>query len=89
MQEIHHVPVKQTLTVVESTILSVEREGADPSQVRIQGPRQQRYRLETSTDLMRWLPAASLTITNVEGTVTHPISSSAAAGRDFFRAVPE
>lgn len=89
VQEIHHVPVKQTLTVVESTILSVEREGADPSQVRIQGPRQQRYRLETSTDLMRWLPAASLTITNVEGTVTHPISSSAAAGRDFFRAVPE
>ena len=68
VQELRNVPVKQTVVAVERTTLDVAKRGAADFELKITGPRQQRYALEASPDLRNWSPTASLTITNSDGT---------------------
>ena len=88
VQELHNVPAKQTLVIVEKTTLQIAQLGDTQYEVKITGPRQQRYSLETSTDLLSWSSLTSLTITNVDGTATFQDTIGAKAAR-FFRATPQ
>jgi hypothetical protein len=68
IQELQNVPVDQTLVIVEKTTLDIARRGETEFEVKVTGPRQQRYSLEASTDLRDWTHITSLTITNTDGT---------------------
>jgi hypothetical protein len=87
-QELHNVPVKQTLTIVERTELAVTTGGAGEVELRLTGPRQQRYRVETSQDLVTWSTEASLTITNASGTASYTHRPASGDAGLFFRATP-
>lgn len=71
VQEWHNVAVSQTLVIVEKTTLDIVRGNGSDLQVTIAGPRQQKYALETSTNLRDWSRLASLTITNADGTANY------------------
>jgi hypothetical protein len=88
VQELRNVSVNQTLVIVEQTTLAIAKRGDTDFEVKLTGPRQQRYSLEASTDLHNWSPIASLTITNVEGTAVYAgtIGSEPAS---YFRAIAE
>jgi hypothetical protein len=73
VQEFHNLPVKQTLTVVESTTLSLQAATGVRGELVVRGPRQQRYRLEHSADLRQWTPLAIVTITNANGAASFPL----------------
>lgn len=89
VQELYDVPAKQTLTVVERTDLSIASKGTDELELKIQGPRQQRYRLEASTNLTSWAWIGSVTTTNTDGTASFRHPRAASEGRMFFHAKPE
>jgi len=89
VQEFHNVAVKQTLTIVERTTLAIERPSQGEFNVTLKGPRQQRYRLEASTNLTIWSPMASLIITNVDRTVSFQHTPAVNAPQRFFRAAAE
>ena len=88
VQELHNVPVKQTLVIVEKTTMQIAQIGDTDYEVKITGPRQQRYSLETSPDLLNWSSLTSFTITNADGTaIFHDTLGAKAAC--FFRATPQ
>jgi hypothetical protein len=87
VQEFHNVAAKQTLTLVERTNLSIASRGTDEIELLLSGPRQQRYRVETSTNLRVWSSVASLTITNADGTAGYTHASNEPVL--WFRAQPE
>ncbi len=88
VQELHNVPVKQTLTIVEKTTLDIAKLEQTNIVLRITGPRQQRYSVEASTDLQNWSPYASLTVTNIDGTATLQTAVGAEPAR-YFRAIAD
>jgi hypothetical protein len=91
VQELRNVPVKQTLLLVEKTTIDIARRGDTDFEVKITGPRQQRYLLESSVDLIGlhgWFPMTPLTITNADGTVTFQGVLDSTEPALFFRAVP-
>lgn len=85
VQELHNVPVNQTLVVVEKTTLAMAKRGDTDVELKLSGPRQQRYALEASTDLHDWSLLAPMTITNVDGTATFQGRIGIEPGR-YFRA---
>ena len=89
VQEFHDVGVKQTLVLVEHTGLSIVRAGNHELELTVSGPRQQRYRVETSSDLKLWSPATLLTITNENGMASSRYTLAAAGTGMYFRAVAE
>ena len=89
VQEFHNVAAKQTLVMVEQTTLAIERRAEGELDVILSGPRQQRYRLESSTNLTHWTTAASLTITNVDRTAYFKHTPSVSEPWRFFRATAE
>lgn len=89
VQEFHDVAAKQTLTMVEQTTLAIERRGEGDLDVILSGPRQQRYRLEASTNLTHWTTATSLTITNADRTASFKHTPSVNEPWRFFRATAE
>jgi enediyne biosynthesis protein E4 len=89
VQEFHNVGVKQSLTIVERTTLAIERPSQGGFNVTVRGPRQQRYRLEASANLTSWSPVASLTITNVDGTILFKHTPALNDPQRFFRAAAE
>jgi hypothetical protein len=84
VQEFLNVPVKQTLVIVEKTTLAIEKRERTNLEVRVTGPRQQRYSLEVSSDLRGWSPLMSLMITNPDGTATFQSAIGSEPTR-FFR----
>jgi hypothetical protein len=89
VQEFHNVAVKQSLTIVEHTTLAIENRNQDEFNLILQGPRQQRYRVEASTNLTAWSPVTSLTITNVDGTASFRYTQALNDPQRFFRAAAE
>lgn len=89
VQELHNLPAKQTLTLVERTALSIAAGIQGDSIVTVRGSRQQRYRMEASTDLTTWLSVSSLTVTNTDGTASFTHTPTEGEARMFFRAKPE
>jgi len=83
------VPVKQTLTLVERTSVTIAKGTQGDYDVTLNGPRQQRYRLESSADLTSWSTVAAVTITNLDGTATFRHTPSANEPQGFLRAVAE
>ncbi len=89
VQELHNVPAKQTLILVERTELAIAPGSAGAFNLTLTGPRQQRYRLETSPDLLSWSTLASITITNANRTATYAHTPASGDAGLFFRATPE
>ena len=89
VQEFHNVSAKQTLTIVERTDLTITSSGSGKLEVKLHGPRQQNYRIESSTNLTTWSPVASLIITNADATVSFERVPAESESRRFFRALPE
>jgi len=89
VQEFHDVAVKQSLTIVERTTLAIGSPSQGEFDLILKGPRQQRYRLEASTNLTAWSPLTSLTITNVDGTVSYKYTPAVNDPQRFFRAAAE
>jgi enediyne biosynthesis protein E4 len=89
VQEFQNVPVKQTLTLVERTSVTIAKGTQGDYDVTLNGPRQQRYRLESSADLTSWSTVAAVTITNLDGTATFRHTPSANEPQGFLRAVAE
>lgn len=88
VQELHHVPVEQTLVVVEKTTLEIAKRGNTDFELKVAGPRQQRFLLEASPDMMSWSPLTLLTITNTDATASFQGSSGSDSSR-YFRATPQ
>jgi len=89
VQELHNVPVKQTLTIVERTELTIAANGTGSFGLTLKGPRQQRYRMQTSTNLTAWSSVGSVTITNADGTAAYTHTPASGDLSLFFRATPE
>ena len=89
VQEFHGVSVNQTQTIVERTDLKIVASGAGEVELLLEGPRQQRYQVEASTNLATWSPVISLTITNADGTDSFKHQPADNEPRMFFRATPE
>ncbi|HRI16646.1 MAG TPA: CRTAC1 family protein [Verrucomicrobiota bacterium] len=89
VQEFKKVPVRQTLTIVERTELTIAAGSEGNFQLTLKGPRQQRYRLDAFSNLNGWAPWTSVTITNVDRTVSLSYAPTDSTPVKFFRAVPE
>jgi hypothetical protein len=89
VQELHNVPAKKTLTIVERTDFSIANQGPGEVEMKLEGPRQQRYRVESSTNLTTWSSVVSLTITNTDGTASWRETSTGNGPQRFFRAAAE
>jgi hypothetical protein len=89
VQELHDVPAKQTLVLAERTDFSITAGGAGGFDVVLKGPRQQRYRVDTSSDLTTWSAMTSITITNADGSASFQYTPADGESGRFFRAVPE
>lgn len=89
VQELREVPVKQTLVLVERTDFSISNRGTGEVELTLKGPRQQRYRVEASTNLTDWATVASVTITNADGTASLRDNHTGNGPQRFFRAAAE
>lgn len=89
VQEFRDVPVRTTLTVVERTSLRVEATSANGIHLHLTGPRQQRYRVDSSANLSDWTPVATLVLTNHDGTAVLPFPAIPGESGRFFRALAE
>jgi hypothetical protein len=89
VQEFHNLPVKQTLTLVESTTLSLQAATGVRGELVVRGPRQQRYRLEESSNLRQWNPLGIVTITNANGAASFPLDALGSKPHRFYRAMGE
>ncbi len=89
VQEFHNFPAKQTLTIVERTELSIGAGIQDDVIVTVKGPRQQRYRVEASSNLAIWSGVGSITVTNADGTASFTHAPAENEALMFFRATPE
>ncbi|HMO65799.1 MAG TPA: CRTAC1 family protein [Verrucomicrobiota bacterium] len=89
VQELHQVPVRQTLTLVERTDLGIAARDTRDFQLTLKGPRQQRYRVEASDSLTAWSAWATVTITNADGSATLTYTPAANERLKLFRALPE
>ena len=89
VQQFHGIPANQTLTLVERTSLSLSVNGTGERTLTLQGPRQQRYRVDASANLAIWSPLVSLTVTNADGAVSFTHTATDGDPSMFFRAVPE
>jgi hypothetical protein len=88
-QELYNLPVKLTFTIVERTELAVAPGASGTFGLTVQGPRQQRYRLESSANLANWVALASLIVTNANGTASYTYTQDTNESALFFRATPE
>ena len=89
VQELHNVPRKQTLTVVERTDLVIAANGTGEFDLMLKSPRQQRYRVDACTNLVNWSSVTSLTITNADGSASFKHQPADSEPRMFFRGTPE
>lgn len=89
VQEWHGVPARQSLTMVERTDLAASLGASGEVSLAIQGPRQQRYRVEASGDLKAWSQIGSVTITNENGTASFQPPPADGETRKFFRVQAE
>lgn len=89
VQEFQNVPMKQTLNIVERTDFSITAGSAGGFDLTLKGPRQQRYRVDTSPDLTTWSRMTSDNITNADGTATYKHTPTVNESSTFFRVVPE
>ncbi|HRI13121.1 MAG TPA: CRTAC1 family protein, partial [Verrucomicrobiota bacterium] len=89
VQEFEKVPVRQTLTIVERTELTIAAGSDGDFQLTVKGPRQQRYRLDAFSNMNGWAPWTSVTITNTDGTASSNYTPTDGTAVKFFRAVPE
>ena len=89
VQELHNIPARQTLTIVERTDFSIANLGGGAFELRLKGPRQQRYRLESSSDLTNWSFVDSLTITNADGSASFLHTHAGDEFQMFFRVTPQ
>lgn len=87
VQEFHDLPVNQTLTIVESAALSLQPKSGDGGDLVVRGPRQQRYRLEESSNLRLWTPLAHVTITSVSGAASIRLGTPGSDPHRFYRAL--
>lgn len=88
VQEFHDVAPRQILTYTEPPrLLASAGAAGQPPQFSLKGGRFMQYDIQSSTNLTDWVPAGSVTITNLSGTV--PIKDPAPPGADwkFYRAV--
>jgi hypothetical protein len=79
----------QLIPSVPPTTLAIQGPSQGEFDVILKGRRRQRYRLEASTNLTNWSPVASLTITNVDRTVSFKYTPALNEPQRFFRAVAE
>lgn len=89
VQEFHGLKTKQTLTLVERTDLSLIRASNGELDLKVKGPRQQRYRLETSPDLTNWSTVAGLTTRESDGIGTFRLPLAPSNQGRFFRTMAE
>jgi hypothetical protein len=84
VQELHDVSPRQIVTITEPPRLAAANVSGQP-QFTLKGGRNLSSEIEGSTNLHDWSPVATLTITNMNGTV--PISDTMhASGQMFYRA---
>ena len=89
VQEYHGIPANQTLTVVENTTFDIRSRKPGTFDLHLQGPRQQTYQLESSSNLSTWSPMTRLVITNQDRTASFEFTAPANQPQQFFRAVAE
>lgn len=89
VQEFYNIPARQTLTIVERTDFSINDLGGGTFELRLKGPRQQIYRLESSSDLTNWSFIDFLTITNADGSAAFRHTHVGNGFQRFFRVTPE
>jgi hypothetical protein len=86
VQEFQNVPARQQLTVTEPSRLVPQ--GADhPQQFSLEGGRNLRYDLQTSTNLTDWSLLDTITITNLDGRGLISDTNAPVSGQRFYRAV--
>jgi hypothetical protein len=85
VQELHDVPVDQTLEVVEPPQLTAEVTGE--VELTVPGWIGTTYQLQVSSDLGLWEPLATLTITDPAGGVTYTDDESPQGQQRFYRVV--
>jgi hypothetical protein len=86
VQEFQNVAARQYLTVTEPSRLVPAGE-AQPTQFTLEGGRNMRYDIQTSTNLTAWSSLYTLTITNLNGTALVTDTSGTGSDRRFYRAV--
>lgn len=89
IQELRNVTPNQAITLVERTILGMELKSDGSLTMKVEGPRQQQYRVESSADLMIWRSYGSLLNTGTEGMASvqyRPLHDSIT---QFFRVVAD
>lgn len=89
VQELHNVPARQTLTVVERTETAIAARDAGGIQLTLTGPRQQRYRVDAAASPDAWSPWTTVTITNADGTASLTYLPAAHEVSKLFRVVPD
>jgi hypothetical protein len=81
VQELHDVAAKQSMTVTEPARLQALGAGV----IRIQSWKGMAFEVQSSTDLERWLPVA--TVTNLTGALEFTDPDAANPSRRFYRAL--
>jgi len=85
VQELHSIPVRQFLTVVEPPKLSVQLTKDGPL-FSIKGGRGLQYQVEGSTDLLTWSLVGTLKISDASGTAQIIDANEPGSNRSFYRA---
>jgi hypothetical protein len=80
---------RRTLTVVEHTDLSIAADEDGSFNVTLRGPRQQRYRLQMSTDFVSWSATEFLTVTNSDGATSFRYTPAPNQPQGFIRVTAE
>jgi len=86
VQELNNIHPRQILTVVEPSRLTITRSNGQP-EITLKGGRFMTYEIQVSVNLKSWMPEATVTITNFNGTVPIAISIEQAESQKFYRAV--
>ncbi|MGH7972372.1 MAG: CRTAC1 family protein, partial [Limisphaerales bacterium] len=86
VQEFQNVAARQYLTVTEPARL-VAPTMDQPQSLTLQGGRNMRYDIQTSTNLTDWTSLTTLIITNLNGTTLITDTNAPASGSRFYRAV--
>jgi hypothetical protein len=86
VQELQNVRARQYLTITEPSRL-VAPAVDNPQQMTLEGGRNMRYDVQTSTNLTDWSLLETLTITNLNGTGLITDTNAPGSDRRFYRAV--
>jgi hypothetical protein len=86
VQEFQNVRARQYLTVTEPSRL-MPAVAAYPAQFTLEGGRNMRYDIQTSTNLTDWSLLDNITITNLNGTALISDTNAVGSERRFYRAV--